>query len=372
MMTGLLNGMASADMEVTGSDVAKEMADEVAHCTRPDDDIIPSFADVNLYPHADISLVAAADISPVSVDDVISASADDVSHTAHDDVAHAFNNSTRKMVSYITPTIQNGEVVVRPTIDTIRNGSTRWKTTSVGYFLGKRSYFHDVKEFALSVWPGLREVTATMNDFFFFQFKTVAYMEEVIEGGPWLFQGQSIVLQKREPGMAIRKLKHTQVLVWIKLRHSPVELWIDEGLSTVASSIGKLLYPDVITRACTRLDFARVCVMLDVSSKLPKHIIIMTPDEKGGEAPCKVDVEYEWVTPKCTNCMTLGHPAKDCTLNKPSKSAKHPFQSTWLKWVHPNHVLCLTGIYLDPHQLKRWKNKERAVKLLQAQVMRRG
>ncbi|KAL2235617.1 UNVERIFIED_CONTAM: hypothetical protein Sindi_1293900 [Sesamum indicum] len=149
-------------------------------------------------------------------------------------------------------------------------------------------------------------------------------MEEVIEGGPWLFQGQPIVLQKWEPGMAMRKLKHTQVPVWIKLRHLPMEFWTTDGLSTAASGVGKPLYPDAITRACTRLDFARVCVMIDVTQKIEKHIIITTPDEDGGETPCKVDVEYEWLPAKCTNCMTLGHTVKDCTLNKPRKPTKPP------------------------------------------------
>ncbi|KAL0439770.1 UNVERIFIED_CONTAM: LINE-1 reverse transcriptase [Sesamum latifolium] len=74
------------------------------------------------------------------------------------------------------------------------------------------------------------------------------------------------------------------------------------GLSTVASGIGRPLYPDAITCACTRLDFARVCVMLDISSTLPKHIVIMVPKEDGSESACKVDVEYEWLPPKCTTC----------------------------------------------------------------------
>ncbi|KAL2225234.1 UNVERIFIED_CONTAM: hypothetical protein Sindi_3091900 [Sesamum indicum] len=160
-----------------------------------------------------------------------------------DKIAHAFNHSTRKTLSFIAPTMQNGEVVVRPSLDAVRNGSKRWKSTAVGYFLGKRPYYHHLKEFAHSVWPALREVTATTNGFFFFQFKTVFDMEEIIEGGPWLFQGQPIVLQKWEPGMAMRKLKHTQVPVWIKLRHLPMEFWTTEGLSTVASGVGKPLYP---------------------------------------------------------------------------------------------------------------------------------
>ncbi|KAL2252817.1 UNVERIFIED_CONTAM: hypothetical protein Sindi_0076400 [Sesamum indicum] len=209
-----------------------------------------------------------------------------------DKIAHAFNHSTRKTLKFIAPTLQNGEVIVRPTLYTIRNGSKRWKTTAVGYFLGKRPYFHHLKEYAVSVWPCLRE-------------------------------GQPIVLQKWEPGMVLRKLKHTQVPVWIKLRHLPVELWTEEGLSIVASGVGKPLYPDAITRACTRLDFTRVCVMLDVNSKMPKHIIIMTPDEEGGELPCKINVEYEWLPPRCTSCMTLGHSAKECIVNKP-KSIKPP------------------------------------------------
>ncbi|KAL2226614.1 UNVERIFIED_CONTAM: hypothetical protein Sindi_2020100, partial [Sesamum indicum] len=48
-----------------------------------------------------------------------------------DKIADAFNNSSRKTLSYIPPIIQNGEVVVRPTMETIRNGSTKWKTTAV-------------------------------------------------------------------------------------------------------------------------------------------------------------------------------------------------------------------------------------------------
>ncbi|KAL2250235.1 UNVERIFIED_CONTAM: hypothetical protein Sindi_2497200 [Sesamum indicum] len=86
--------------------------------------------------------------------------------------------------------------------------------------------------------------------------------------------------------MAMRKLQHKHVPIWIKLRHLPMEYWTTDGLSTVASGVGRPLYPDAITRACTRLDFARVCVMIDVAQTLPKHIIVMTPDENEGETPC--------------------------------------------------------------------------------------
>ncbi|KAL0373966.1 UNVERIFIED_CONTAM: hypothetical protein Sradi_3312300 [Sesamum radiatum] len=170
-----------------------------------------------------------------------------VSAPMQQQIATAFHNSTGKTLSFVPPTTQNGEIVVRPTLDIIRNGSRRWSSTAVGYFLGRRPYFHHVKDYARSIWSRVREVTATSNGFFFFQFETTVAMEEVIEGGPWLLNGQPIILQKWEPGMVLRKLQHTQVPVWIKLRHLPVELWTNEGLSTVASGIGKPLYLDAIT-----------------------------------------------------------------------------------------------------------------------------
>ncbi|KAL2237610.1 UNVERIFIED_CONTAM: hypothetical protein Sindi_0952700, partial [Sesamum indicum] len=217
-----------------------------------------------------------------------------------DKIAHAFNHSTRKTLSFIAPTMQNGEVVRSDLLlDAL---AISWAN---GHIIITLRSLH------IRFGPALRE------------FKTVFDMEEIIEGGPWLFQGQPIVLQRWEPGMAMRKLKHTQVPVWIKLRHLSDGILDDRRIgATVASGVGKPLYPDAITRACTRLDFARVCVMIDATQKLHKHIIVMAPDEEGGETPCKVDVEYEWLPPKCTACMSLGHSDKDCALNKTRKPTK--------------------------------------------------
>ncbi|KAL2242563.1 UNVERIFIED_CONTAM: hypothetical protein Sindi_0374300 [Sesamum indicum] len=305
-----------------GSDVV-QCGDDVTRVLREDDDNVTGYLDVDLDVDspADVSTdVAASDdfiadisanttASPTVAANVINEKLKKMLVAAQmgsihtglfvgniplhaypdttDKIAQAFNNSTRKMLSYVAPTVQNGEVIVRLALDIICTGSKQWRTTAVGYFLGKRLYFHHMREFALSICPDLTE------------FRSIISMEDVIEGEPWLFQGQPIQL--------------------------PMELWTEEGLSIVASGVSKPLYPDAIMRACMRLNFARVCVMLDVTSKLSKHIIIMTPDEDGGESPCKIDVEYEWLPPMCTSCMTLKHAGKECALNKVAKPIKTPF-----------------------------------------------
>ncbi|KAL0395117.1 UNVERIFIED_CONTAM: hypothetical protein Slati_4477900 [Sesamum latifolium] len=92
--------------------------------------------------------------------------------------------------------------------------------------------------------------------------------------------------------------------------------WRYEGLNIVASRIGKPLYLDVITKSCTRLNFARVCVMLNISSTLPS-ILLLWYLRRMGVTLCKVDVEYEWVPQKCVMCMSLGHSMKACPSTKP-------------------------------------------------------
>ncbi|KAL0293433.1 UNVERIFIED_CONTAM: hypothetical protein Sradi_6937900 [Sesamum radiatum] len=166
-------------------------------------------------------------------------------------------------------------------------------------------------------------------------------MEEVIEGGPWLFQGQPIVLQRWEPGMALRKQAHKEVPIWIRLRHLPMEFWTLEGLSTIASGIGKPLYQDAITRDYLRIDYARVCVMLNYNSTLPKHIIVMQPVPGGGkEIPCKIDIEYEWIPQKCITCECLGHNASSCIVNrKSSPPVKVYVQKPRSNAVDPKQVM---------------------------------
>lgn len=58
----------------------------------------------------------------------------------------------------------------------------------------------------------------------------------------------------------------------------------------VASGVGKPLYQDAITKTYARIDFARVCVMVDFDNVLPKHIIVMalTNREEAGRH-CRVD-----------------------------------------------------------------------------------
>ncbi|KAL0420571.1 UNVERIFIED_CONTAM: hypothetical protein Slati_3080000 [Sesamum latifolium] len=78
--------------------------------------------------------------------------------------------------------------------------------------------------------------------------------------------------------------------------------------------------------------------MLDISSKLPKHVIVKIPRDDGGEVPCPVDVEYEWLPPKCTICQSLGHKNAECPdMRRQPTPAVHVFVP---KNLPPHQVIC--------------------------------
>ncbi|KAL0383158.1 UNVERIFIED_CONTAM: hypothetical protein Scaly_0603100 [Sesamum calycinum] len=180
---------------------------------------------------------------------------------ADDKIAAAFHNSSRKTLNYIPPSVQNSEVLVRPTIDMIREGSNRWNTTAVGYFL-EVGAGHGVAKVETYRSPGMDQ--------------TSALTDGVMDDG-WFEHGD-----EWDWPAALPRCDYSSM-------HETI--------------------------------FARVCVMLNVSSNLPKYIVIMMPNEQGGESACKVDVEYEWLPPKCTRCTSLGHAMKECSLTEPVKLA---------------------------------------------------
>ncbi|KAI8530014.1 hypothetical protein RHMOL_Rhmol11G0021000 [Rhododendron molle] len=87
----------------------------------------------------------------------------------------------------------------------------------------------------------------------------------------------------------------------------PLEFWTTECFSKIARTIGKPLHVDQATAKKLRLDYARVCVEIDVGTDLPDDVQITI----NGEAVI-VALQYQWLPPICTNCKVFGHPKGTC------------------------------------------------------------
>ncbi|KAL0455351.1 UNVERIFIED_CONTAM: hypothetical protein Slati_0874300 [Sesamum latifolium] len=143
-------------------------------------------------------------------------------HTV-DRITEGFLNSSRKTLLFVPPTIQNGEIVICPSLEMIQN---------------------------------VQDVTSTASGFFFFQFKTVVAMEEVIRGG-----------------LAISGTTYCTTTMGVGHGIAKTQIYTGPGVETNC---------------------------------------YIGPYGGRGEVPCRVDIEYEWLPLKCNACHSLGHRTSDC------------------------------------------------------------
>lgn len=65
--------------------------------------------------------------------------------------------------------------------------------------------------------------------------------------GPWHFALKLIVLQPWKEGSIFSKSECRKVPIWVKFSHIPLSYWTPEGISYLASGIGKSLFADEMT-----------------------------------------------------------------------------------------------------------------------------
>nr|GFA49541.1 hypothetical protein [Tanacetum cinerariifolium] len=72
-------------------------------------------------------------------------------------------------------------------------------------------------------------------------------VDDVLENGPRMIRTIPIILKKWTTFTSLRKEVLTRVLFWVKLRGVPMKAFTVDGLSAIATKIGKSFMIDSIT-----------------------------------------------------------------------------------------------------------------------------
>nr|GEZ70327.1 hypothetical protein [Tanacetum cinerariifolium] len=133
---------------------------------------------------------------------------------------------------------------------------------------------------------GLTRIMVNSKGFFFFKFKSQAGLKAVLDEGPWLICKSPIILKKWSMDTRLLKEELTRILIWVKLHVVPIQVFEEDGISLIASFIGKL-------------------VMLDSYTSIPS----LTGEDFTKET---IHVDYEWRPPRCDVCKIFGHVHDQC------------------------------------------------------------
>lgn len=220
-----------------------------------------------------------------------------------------------RSLSFHPPVMENGDILVKPPDDMLARGNLIWSTSLVGYFLHSNLPFKVVEPIAKRLWGnlGLTKVFMHNKGYYIFKFKSSTDRDNILASGPWHFASKVIVLQKWQEGVEFTKSDCDKIPIWVKLSQIPLSYWSDEGISYIASALGKPLFTDEMTTNNDFLNFARVCIEVSATSSFPSSIkVVVMHSEKSEKTFVPVDVEYQSRPPVCPFCKVFGHSQVKC------------------------------------------------------------
>nr|GEV24421.1 hypothetical protein [Tanacetum cinerariifolium] len=119
---------------------------------------------------------------------------------------------------------------------------------------GFRVSTHAVVEYyAKNNWAkrGLKRIMMNAKGFFFFKFDTWAGLDVVLEGGPWIIRNFPIILKKWSTKTSLQKDELTRIPIWVKLHDVPIQVFVEDGISLIATYLGKPIMLDSHTKSIT-------------------------------------------------------------------------------------------------------------------------
>ncbi|GLT59599.1 hypothetical protein SLA2020_324090 [Shorea laevis] len=216
----------------------------------------------------------------------------------------------KKPPSFHPPTVSNGKTLVKPPRAVCEAGIKVWEDCLIGTFVDEDDApnYGRIVSMANRIWGRKCQITIIGygKNTYLFKIPDLVTQNWVLNSRPRHVAHKTLVMRKWVADFKGLQKENKKLPIWLKLWGVPMDLFIPEGLGYVASSIGVPLSLEKATEKCAHIEFAKVCVEvdIDVTTSLPKGIIV--DDEEGFPSEI-VKVEYPWLPVTCTKCHRRGH-----------------------------------------------------------------
>ncbi|GAU30590.1 hypothetical protein TSUD_392810 [Trifolium subterraneum] len=183
----------------------------------------------------------------------------------------------------------------------------------VGRFLGIRTIHVNSMKIAMAeAWRPVKgvKIKEATTGLFLFQFSHELDMEGVLQGGPWSFDNQMLLVQRVQVGVQIENIPLHHAEFWVQVHNLPTGLMLEKVGTRLANYIGSFVEYDKNNNNSFWRQYMRLRVRVDVRQPLKKNTRVKNI---GGEW-CTVNFKYEKLGVFCFVCGVLGHAENKCEV----------------------------------------------------------
>ncbi|GJV19201.1 zinc knuckle CX2CX4HX4C containing protein [Tanacetum coccineum] len=114
----------------------------------------------------------------------------------------------------------------------------------------------------------ITDIDANKNGHYVFKFRDSNSLNVVLDKGPWMVKNKPMFVQKWNSEIGMEKMEPKRLSVWVKIVNVPLEAWSVDGISALASSLGKPMLMDTMTatmchKGVGNFKYARVLMEMD-------------------------------------------------------------------------------------------------------------
>jgi hypothetical protein len=162
------------------------------------------------------------------------------------------------------------------------------------------------------LWKPVRGVTIkeTKVGQFLFHFAHPLDMEAVLNGGPWSFDNNMLILEQVKLGMQIEQIPLQHVNMWVQVHDLPTGLMKEKYGISLANYIGSFVEYDKNNNSSFWRQYMRLRVRIDVRLPLKKETKVK--DKEGRW--CTVKFKYEKLGIFCFVCGVMGNAENKCEV----------------------------------------------------------
>ncbi|XP_070021437.1 uncharacterized protein [Nicotiana sylvestris] len=183
------------------------------------------------------------------------------------------------MLTYMSPDIVNGNVVVKLDKEEVEKETIKWKNALIVYIIGEAPGYNYMKQFVSHTWCNVTEPILYLHEegYYIVKFENIEDLGEVLYGGPYSINRRPMIVKQWAPNFDISNEFLTEILLWVTFPKLPMNCWRYKSLSKMASAIGKPLFADQCTANQTRVSYARILIEVNVTKEIPSEITMEDP-----------------------------------------------------------------------------------------------